>query len=129
MPEFIVEWSSAMDGLVQEASGGGSEQKNSTLTRDASLLRESLRAFGANLNKQPIEKVLQDLVILKRRTNRLALAAYLRTYNPRWPNNSAQLAAIVERVQSACMPNQDRAAMLVLNSPFRANKLFHSNAY
>lgn len=119
-----------MDGLVVEAFGAGStDQMNSSLVREANLLRESFKAFGANLNRQPIEKVLQDLVNLKRRTNRLALAAYLRTHNPRWPQNSAQLASTVERVQSACMPSQDRAAMLVLNSPFRANKLMQSIGY
>lgn len=112
-----------MDGLISEAIEADPDQRNSTLVRDAALLRESFNAFGANINKQPIEREIQNLVTLKRRTNRLALSVYLKTFNPVWPQNSAQLASTVERVQLACMPNQDRAAMLVLNSPFRANGL------
>lgn len=116
-----------MDSMMSDAVGADPDQRNSTLVRDAALLRESFKAFGANLSKQPIEKVIQNLVTLKRRTNRLSLSIYLKTLNPVWPQNSAQLASTVERVQLACMPNQDRAAMLVLNSPFRANSLVHHN--
>jgi len=97
---------------------------NSTLdeaVKEESKIRDLIESFGANINKKPIESLVKDLVSIRRRSNKMALEIYLKTFDMRWPQTSVQLGVAVERVQQACLSSLDRAATLVLNSPFKVS--------
>lgn len=85
--------------------------------REENRIQDMITSFGANMNKKPIEQLVKDLVSIRRRSNRMALDIYLRTFDMRWPHTSVQLGVAVERVQQACLSNLDRTAMMVLGSP------------
>lgn len=91
---------------------------NDTVVREQSKIKNLIENFSANIKKRPIERLVKDLETIRRVSNRMALDIYLKTFDMRWPRTSVQLGVAVERVQQACLSNLDRAAMMVLNSPF-----------
>lgn len=115
----ISNWSVTMRRMMEE-----SILSNSTLdeaVKEESKIRDLIESFGANINKKPIESLVKDLVSIRRRSNKMALEIYLKTFDMRWPQTSVQLGVAVERVQQACLSSLDRAATLVLNSPFKVS--------
>lgn len=112
----LANWLAGMRTMIGESSLGASPN-GTQIVREAGKVQELIESFGANLNRRPIERLVKDLVMIRRRSNRVALDVYLRTFDNRWPQTSVQLGVVVERVQRACLSNIDRAAMMVLNSP------------
>lgn len=101
-------------------SESGSAQINPVslaVLKEGTKIQDAIISFGANMNKKPIEQLVKDLISIRRRSNRMALDIYLKTFDMRWPQTSVQLGVAVERVQQACISNLDRVAMLVLTSP------------
>lgn len=89
-----------------------------TVLKEQTRIRYLIENFSANMNKRPIERLVKDLETIRRSSNRMALDVYLKTFDMRWPQTSVQIGVAVEKVQQACLSNLDRAAILVLNSPF-----------
>lgn len=94
------------------------------ILKEETQIQENIRKFGANLNRKPVEKLVNDLVLIKRKSNRLALEVYLKTLDIKWPQSSIQVGVSVERVQRACLSNLDRAAMMLYSSPSSSQNKF-----
>lgn len=73
-----------------------------------------IRKFSRQLHRKPIEQLVNNLVLIKRSSNSMALEIYMKNYDMRWPQTSVRLGSTVDRVQQACSANLDRAVMLVL---------------
>lgn len=108
------DWSVKVRQIINDSSLQGVARER--ISREESKLHQLIADFASHLNKKPIEKSVKDLVAIKRQSNRVALDAYLKTHDARWPQNSVQLGVIVERVQQACLSTLDRATMMVLNN-------------
>lgn len=109
-------WSATMRQMVSESKVP--KLTDETVLKQQGKIRYLIESFSANMNKRPIERLVKDLESIRRTSNRMALDIYLKTFDMRWPQTSVQLGVAVERVQQACLSNLDRAAILVLNSPF-----------
>lgn len=113
------DWSMKVRQMISETALQGASKEH--ILREENKLHQLMADFGGHLNRRPIERLVKDLVAIRRQSNRLALDVYLKTYDARWPQNSVQLGVVVERVQQACLSTLDRAAMMVLNNTKEIN--------
>lgn len=101
-----------MENLVNEADLPVTIRKS--IHEEANKILDMIEDFGEQVKSRQPSELAKDLVLIRRRSNRMALDIYLNTFDMRWPQNSLSLGVTVERVQQACL---DRSAIMALESP------------
>lgn len=111
-----------MRKMIESQPNGN--QSESAAAIEADRIHKIILKFGSEINnKKPIEQLVKDLSAIRRRTNKLALDVYLKSFDLKWLQLTVQLGVLIERVQKACLSNVDRAAMMVLTNSQVSNFL------